>query len=151
MAYNHHCLLNKKLDWNQRSLSERESHYELIGAIIRQAVLDFQAGYKRIDRIQAVIDKIRKVDTNKRTNVHKAQMTYYTNLLYYYDDAKSWLFGPDGLEGWLKDNGLDGDIKIDYIRRKILTERISVDRVEGTFDDKKRHSRNRDRSIVSKG
>lgn len=71
--------------------------YNIAGAIIRQALYDYQFYGKRLNMI-----------TRKKADNNRAR--------FYYEQAESFLFNKNRLEQWLEMTGLDRHVNICYVR-----------------------------------
>ena len=85
-------------------------------------------------RVQRQIKAVKQKASRNRSQNHKSQLSYYIGVRHNYEDAKSWLFSPDGVEAWLEEVGLDGVINMAYIRKMadgdvIHAHLLDVDRI----------------------
>lgn len=92
---------------------------ELFGAIIRQAVLDYQITHKDEHKLEKEYSRLKNI-RKKRNSKDQVQYVFITQKLREYHSAKRFLFGKYGLESWAKRCGLEDFIEIDYLRKKAL-------------------------------
>lgn len=81
--------------------------YNLAGAIIRQALFDYQFFKKRLEDPWY---------TGRRPCRQARRKNQMNQIRFYFESAEDYLFSKNKLETWLEQTGLDRVISIGYIR-----------------------------------